>query len=154
MQLVVALQTAEKAEADDDGIRKVYVKGSKDPASKSLHAAVAQAAKTGLDIGGTLTVTYTGDGEPSRRGYTAPKQYTASYAGPANTFLADTVEAAPATTTAAPPTPATPATAPAAAATTPAATAQALLAAGTDHATIAQVTGLDLAVIAALANLA
>lgn len=85
-QLVVSLQTAEKLDDDDDGIRNLYVKGSKDPASKSMHAAVAGAVSTagakGLDVGGTLSVTYVGDGVAKTRGFNAPKMYAATYTAP------------------------------------------------------------------------
>lgn len=86
MQLVVQLQTSERLDGDDDGIRNLYVKGSKDPASKSLHAAVAGAVQAagakGLEVGGTLTVQYTGDGVSKTRGFNPPKQYAASYKAP------------------------------------------------------------------------
>ncbi|MFS8609767.1 MAG: ATP:cob(I)alamin adenosyltransferase [Gammaproteobacteria bacterium] len=35
-----------------------------------------------FEIGGTLAVQYTSDGEPSRRGMNPPKQYTAAYKPP------------------------------------------------------------------------
>lgn len=86
MQLVVTLQTTLREDEDDDGLRKLYVKGSKDPASQSLHAAVAGAVQAagakGLDVGGTLTVTYVADGVAKTRGYNPPKKYTASYKAP------------------------------------------------------------------------
>ena len=60
MQLVVTLQTALREEADDDGLRNVYVKGSKKAGSRSLHDAVRAAVEgsgaKGLEPGGTLTV--------------------------------------------------------------------------------------------------
>lgn len=92
MQLVVQLQTAERVDSDDDGIRNLYVKGSKDPASKSLHAAVAGAVQAagakGLEVGGTLTVQYVGDGVSKTRGFNPPKQYAATYKSPdAGEFL-------------------------------------------------------------------
>jgi hypothetical protein len=86
MQLVVTLQTTLREDEDDDGLRKLYVKGSKDPASQSLHAAVAGAVHAagakGLDVGGTLTVTYVADGVAKTRGYNPPKKYTATYKAP------------------------------------------------------------------------
>lgn len=86
LQLVVTLQTQERGDVDDDGIRKLYVKGSKDPKSKSLHAAVAAAVQTanakGLEVGGTLSVTYVGDGVASTRGFNPPKLYEARYTAP------------------------------------------------------------------------
>lgn len=86
LQLVVSLKTQQREDPDDDGIRKLYVKGSKDPKSKSLHAAVAaavaEAGAKGLEVGGTLSVTYTGDGVASQRGFNPPKQYQARYTRP------------------------------------------------------------------------
>lgn len=92
MQLVVQLQTALREDTDDDGIRNVYVKGSKKPESQSLHAAVAGAVAAagakGLSVGGTLTVTYIGDGVPSAVGFNPPKRYQAIYKAPdASEFL-------------------------------------------------------------------
>jgi hypothetical protein len=88
MQAVIAVQTTEQDDEDDDGIRVLYVKGSKKAGSRSLHDAVATAAKTAgknLEPGGTLTVTYTGD-EPSKtKGFNPRKLYSATYAAPDKT---------------------------------------------------------------------
>jgi hypothetical protein len=155
-QLVIKLQTALREDADDDGVRMLYVKGSKDPASKSLTAALTgalQAAKSKLAVGGTLTVTYTGNGTPSTTGFTPPKQYAATYAPPSEAFLTSEQPEAPATAPAAPttlPTAAPPVTDKAAAI----GEAKALLAAGLDDATIHASTGVELNVIAALRNAA
>lgn len=85
-QLVVPLQTEDRDDPDDDGIRNLYVKGSKDPKSQSLHAAVAAAVVAagakGLEIGGRLTVTYVADGVASTRGFNPPKKYEAQYQRP------------------------------------------------------------------------
>lgn len=94
MQLVVSLQTELREDGDDDGIRKLYVKGSKDPASKSMHAAVAaavqQAGAKGLEVGGRLTVRYVGNGVAKTRGFNPPKQYEASYVAASASFLGTT----------------------------------------------------------------
>lgn len=86
MQLVVSLQTGQREDNDDDGVRKVYVKGSKKPGSQSLHDAVATAVRQsgakGLEEGGTLTVTYTGDEPPKTRGMSPRKLYSATYVAP------------------------------------------------------------------------
>ncbi len=87
-QLQVQLQTTEKdmSVPDDDGVRAVYVKGQM---QKAVREAVRKAGASGLEIGGTLTITYTGNGE-AKRGL-PPKLYSASYipaaAGAANEFL-------------------------------------------------------------------
>ena len=146
MQLIVTLQTAEldNSVADDDGRRRLYVKG------KSLTDAVRNAVKSsgskGLEVGGTLSVTYIGDGEQTKRGYSAPKLYSATYQAPtaaaANEFLGvDTPEPA--------------AAAPAPAAATPIDEAKQLIAAGIeDDSVISAATNLPVKVIAALRNAA
>lgn len=88
MQFRVTLQTTLRDDADDDGLRTVYLRGSRKPESKSSLAAVLGAVKaaTGsqaLDDGATLTLTYTGDGVASQRGFNPPKQYEAVYVPPA-----------------------------------------------------------------------
>lgn len=145
LQLVVSLLTDQRdpEDAEDDGVRNLYVKGSQDPKSKSLHAAVAaavQAAGTkGLEVGGVLSVTYIGNGVSKTVGFNPPKQYEATYTPAAAGFLAAGDAA--------------PAAAPAAGAPTPADTAKQLIAAGLDDNVIASSTGLGADVIAALRNL-
>lgn len=79
MQVVVTLATSQRDPSveDDDGLRAVYVKG------KSLTAAVREAIRKvgakGLEKGGQLTVTYTGDGPAEKRGLNPPKLYSAAY---------------------------------------------------------------------------
>ena len=86
MQLLVRLQTSNRDDQDDDGIRTLYVKGSKKPGSRSLHDAVAsavrQAGAKGLEEGGTLTVTHDGTEPSSTRGFNDRKLYSATYAAP------------------------------------------------------------------------
>lgn len=80
MQLIVTLQTTLRDDADDDGKRRIYVKG------KSLTEAVREAVKKtgarGLEIGGTLTVTYVADGPQPNKALDPPKLYTATYSRP------------------------------------------------------------------------
>jgi hypothetical protein len=76
-QIVVQLQTTlrDPQIPDDDGVRAVYIRGQ-------MLTAVRQAVRSSgaqLETGGTLTITYTGDGEPSKRGYNPPKLYSATY---------------------------------------------------------------------------
>jgi hypothetical protein len=74
-QLVVQIQTDQRDDSEDDGIRSIYIKG------KSLTNAVREAVKAagapGLEVGGVLTITYTGDGKAERG--MPPKLYTAEY---------------------------------------------------------------------------
>ena len=120
MMVHVELQTDIRDAADpaDDGKRSVYLKGSKKPESQSSMAAAIAAVQnsTGartLQVGGTFTLTYTGDGVPKQRGYNAPKLYTATYVAP-SVDLGAGDQPAPATAPPAPPAPpAQPAQAPA-----------------------------------------
>lgn len=74
-QIVVQLQTSQRDDAEDDGIRSIYVKG------KSLTGAVREAVKAagapGLEVGGVLAITYIGDGKAERG--MPPKLYSATY---------------------------------------------------------------------------
>jgi hypothetical protein len=83
MQLVVKVQTDERDSDDpeDDGVRAIYIKGQM---RNAVAEAVKKAGAKSLEVGGTLKVAYTGDGEPSKKGFTAPKQYAAQYTKPAN----------------------------------------------------------------------
>jgi hypothetical protein len=51
----------------------------------AIGQALRKAAATEPAPGGTLTITYTGDGAPTRPGLSGPKQYTAEYTPPAGT---------------------------------------------------------------------
>lgn len=78
LQLIVELETPE-------GLQKLYVKsGLKNAVSDAVRAA----GEKGLQIGGTLTVTYTGDAAPARPGIAGAKIYSASYAPPAPVAVA------------------------------------------------------------------
>lgn len=100
MQLVVKLQTTERDPQveDDDGIRALYIKGGfkKPTLQKAVSDAVRAAGAKGLEVGGTLSVTYTGDGPKEGAGF-PPKYYSATYTPPTANFLA-TGEAPAATT--------------------------------------------------------
>ncbi len=116
-QLVVRLQTTQHDDEDDDGVRAVYVKGSKKAGSRSLHDAVASAVRLAgaksLEVGGTLTVTYTGEEPSATRGFNPRKLYSASYVAPAAVSVGEFLG-----------TPAAPAPAPAAAPAAPAMSAE------------------------------
>ena len=76
-QIVVHLQTAARDPQvpDDDGKRALYVRGNM---LKALRTAL-RTAGTQLTEGGTLTVTYTGDGERTKAGFNPPKLYKVTY---------------------------------------------------------------------------
>lgn len=158
--LVVTLQTKDRDPeiTDDDGVRRLYVKGSKNPESKSmtaaLSAAVRKAKAKGLEIGGTITVKYVSDGKQDKKGFNAPKQFEAVYVPPSvaasGDFLGSDEPVQEELTAAAPAAAEAPAAAPAA---NPAEAAKALIAAGMSHADVAAATGLPVNAVAALANL-
>ena len=91
--LVVTLQTTlrDPADPEDDGKRSVWI------SSAGQKTAVGRALKTAgvkqLDVGGTLTLTYSGDGEKTNPAFNAPKIFTSIYAPPSASaafFNADT----------------------------------------------------------------
>lgn len=158
MQLKVGLATDERNPEieDDDGVRYLYVKGSKKPESKSLHVAVADALKAAgakLEVGGTLSVTCTFKA-PSPNPKKLANQYSATYQAP--DFFSGEQPAAEQ--------PAQPQQVPAPAAAAPAsggpsaedvATAKTLIAAGLDDATVlAAASSVTPQVLAALRNAA
>ncbi|WP_185711383.1 hypothetical protein [Arachnia propionica] len=105
MMYRVELQTELRDSDLDDGVRSVYLRGSRKPESQSSLAAVLQAVlqatgRAALTVGGTLTLTYVGDGQAKNRGFSAPKLYRASYQPP--TVNLDAQQAAPAAAVAAP----------------------------------------------------
>lgn len=92
-EVVVTLQTAESDPEieDDDGIRKVSLGGSKKYASKAKAAqdAVRAAGARMMEEGGKFALAYIGDGEPTKKGYTAPKLFAAQYKAPTQTASMD-----------------------------------------------------------------
>jgi len=86
MQLVVTLATDQRdpEDPDDTGERKLYLKGSKPTTSLgAVKGAIKAAGAKGIEVNGTLQLAYTGDGEPTKRGFNAPKEYVAKYQAPA-----------------------------------------------------------------------
>lgn len=88
MMYRVELQTELRADEFDDGVRSVYLRGSRKPESQSslaavLHAVQQATGRAALTVGGTLTLTYIGDGQARGRGFNPPKLYTAAYQPPA-----------------------------------------------------------------------
>lgn len=86
MQLVVTVATndIDPSNPDDDGARRIYVKGQ-------MKNAVAQAVRTagarGLEVGGILSVTYSADGVAKNPRFNAPKNFTAHYTPAATVAL-------------------------------------------------------------------
>lgn len=92
-QLVLVIQLAtnlrDPSEPDDDGTRSVWV--SIQGMRKAIATAVKATGRKQLDVGGTLTVSYVGDGEKTNPKLNAPKLFTASYVAPnaSTAMLAD-----------------------------------------------------------------
>lgn len=78
MQLVVTVQTDQRdpALAEDDGRRRIFVKGQM---KNAVQDAVKLAGARGLEVGGYLSVTYSHDGQKSNPAFSAPKQFRAQY---------------------------------------------------------------------------
>lgn len=95
MQIVVNLATADRdpAKPDDDGERALYIKGNM---LNAIREAVRRTGAKGLEVGGTLTVTYTGDGEKKNRAFNAPKLYSATYVAPTASEANEVLMGAPA----------------------------------------------------------
>lgn len=87
MEVVVIIQanTIDPEIEGDTGERSVVLpKGS--ARFRAVQTAVRASGAKGIEVGGTLTVTYTEDGEkPKRRGAQAPKLYKAKYEAPTGT---------------------------------------------------------------------
>lgn len=80
MQVIVTLQTDEVEDDDDDGVRKLYIRGAM---VKSVRAEMARNKVRGLRPGGHLTVTYIEDG-PAQKGKNPAKLFSVAYEPPAS----------------------------------------------------------------------
>lgn len=96
MQIVVNLDTAERdpADANDDGARTLYVSSSK--MKRAIGDAIIAAGANDIEVGGTLTVTYTGTDPQSKNPANPAKLYSASYARPATPLAQQAPAATPA----------------------------------------------------------
>ncbi len=83
MEIVLTLATSlrDKDVEDDDGERRVFCRGAMLTAMKQ---AIKKAKDTKPRIGGRVTVTYSGDGEAKKKGFSPPKLYTVAYEPPAD----------------------------------------------------------------------
>lgn len=84
--LVVTLQTEEHDSEieDDDGKRRIYIKFNMKTA---IADAVRKSGAKALEVGGKLTVTHTSVGQPTAKGFSPPKFYSAEYVPAADSFL-------------------------------------------------------------------
>jgi len=94
MQVIITLQTDERDPqiADDDGQRKLYVRGQ-------MQAAIREALRTAgakLEAGGLLGVQYIADKPSEKRGFNPAKQYQAQYQPPAAVAANDVLGVTPA----------------------------------------------------------
>lgn len=78
MEAVVTLQTEEREDDEDDGLRRVYVRGQM---QKAVTDAIRAAGARGLSEGGVLAIQFTGLGE-KKQGMNPPKLYRARYEAP------------------------------------------------------------------------
>lgn len=83
MQILVRLATnlRDPQRADDDGERTLFIKGKY--LTDAIRQAVRASGAKGIHVGGTLTVTYTGDGPIEPGLEKGPKLYAAQYEPPA-----------------------------------------------------------------------
>jgi hypothetical protein len=79
MQVVITLQTDERDDANDDGVRLLFVKGKN--MTRAIRDAVRAAGCSSLDVGGKLAIRYVRDDE-STGGRQPPKVYEAKYQPP------------------------------------------------------------------------
>lgn len=122
MQAVILLQTDERADADDDGQRSVYV--NKTRMKRAIQKALQTAKARDLQVGGVLTIWMTGE-EPSKGGGDPAKTFAATYTAPVGGLAPEAAApvAAPVPTAPAPAPPATVAAPPAPVAAPPVAAA-------------------------------
>jgi hypothetical protein len=91
MMLRITLQTDLQESEEDEGMRSIYLRGGNFTAIKGSGTSSLLAVKDavrrsgsseGIQIGGILTMEYTGMGQAANKGFTPPKLYTASYRAP------------------------------------------------------------------------
>jgi len=94
MQVVVQLQTNDRdpSDADDDGVRGLYIKGNM---LNAIRDAVKKVGAKGLEMGGYLAVEYVADGERKNKAFDPPKLYAAIYAAPSVTAANEVLMTAP-----------------------------------------------------------
>lgn len=80
-QAILTLQTDEHVDEEDDGRRRLFVKGATMP--KAFREAVRAARVPGPRPGGRVRVTYASDGE-ARSGLNPPKVFEVSYTPPSS----------------------------------------------------------------------
>lgn len=84
MEAVVTLQTAHRDDPDDDGRRRLFVRGNM---RRAIAEAVHEAGAPGVRDGGQLTVKYLYQAAPTKPGLSGEKKYAAEYKPPTDAFL-------------------------------------------------------------------
>lgn len=79
--VVIAIQTDEHDDDEDDGIRNVYVKVPSQMLS-ALRIALRSARAKGIENGGVIRITYISDRPSEKRGMSAQKIYEVGYEPP------------------------------------------------------------------------
>lgn len=85
--LVITIQTELQDDEADDGLRTLWIRGgnfmiASGKGSSALTAvkdALRKAGAKDLEIGATITMTHSGMGKASNKGFSPPKLYTADY---------------------------------------------------------------------------
>ncbi|MEU8901763.1 hypothetical protein AB0C65_38275 [Nocardia sp. NPDC048505] len=85
-QAEVTILTKWQVDPDDDGRRKLFVKGN---LQKAFRTAILAAGDSDLRVGALVTVTYTGDGQAFNADYSPPKLYAVKYEPPNEATLAE-----------------------------------------------------------------
>lgn len=87
-QIVLTIQTEERDPeiTDDDGQRRVFIKGQMVAA---VRTAIQAAGAKGLDTGGSIAIQYTSDKASETVGFSPAKQYVAQYKAPVATGVSE-----------------------------------------------------------------
>jgi hypothetical protein len=72
---------------DHDGVWALYVKGKS--LTEAVRSAVRASGRKGLELGGRLSVTLTGEGKAQNKAFNPPKLYSASYIPPVDAAASD-----------------------------------------------------------------
>lgn len=97
MMLSIVLQTELQEDENDDGLRSLYARGGNyTPANgkgasmnTAIRDAVVASGAQRIEVGGKLSVGYTGNGTKSNNAFTAPKLYSARYEAPTANVAVD-----------------------------------------------------------------
>jgi hypothetical protein len=81
MMTILRLQTEERVDGEDDGIRILCV-ADLSKRQEAVAKAIRAAGAADIEVGGWLSLQYTGDGVPQQKGNRPPKLYAAQYQPP------------------------------------------------------------------------